>query len=108
VNVQMQLTHVAQRKNNDCAIATVATAANLPYDQVAQRSISVRSHGLGPFEMRRLLVTTTGVPWSMPRYGWLRPIEDFAREPRPVIVMMRRPWRWTTLHWLAVQGGWRS
>ena len=99
--------HVVQRKRNDCAIAAVAMAANLPYEDVAQqRPIAVKSRGLCPMEMRRLLVAATGVPWCMPSYGWLRPIEYFASVPRPVIVLIHRPWKWNTLHWVAVQGGW--
>jgi hypothetical protein len=101
------LRHVVQRKNNDCAIATVAMTASLPYEHIAeQRSIAVGSRGIGPMEMHGLLVTATGVPWCKPRYGWLRPIAYFATAPDPVVVLIRRPWNWNTLHWLVSQGGW--
>jgi hypothetical protein len=99
--------HVVQRRNNDCAIATVAMTANETYNDVALRSpITIGSRGLFPWEVHLLLVSATGVPWVAPRYGWLRPIEHFAIAPDPLVALIRRPWRWRTLHWVAVQGGW--
>ena len=99
--------HVVQRKNNDCAIATVAMTARLPYEHIAeQHPVAVRSRGLGPMEMHRVVATATGVPWCKPRYGWLRAIAYYAAVPDSAIVLIRRPWKWNTLHWVAIQGGW--
>jgi hypothetical protein len=99
--------HVVQRKKNDCAIATVAMTANLPYEHIAEQCpVAVRSRVAGPTDMHRLLVAATGVPWYKRRRGWLRPIAYFATVPDPVIVLIRRPWKWNTRHWVAIQGGW--
>ena len=99
--------HVVQRRSNDCAIATVAMTAGETYEGVAERSpVLVGSRGLFPHEVHNLLVIATGVPWRAPRYGWLQPIASFAIEVDPVVALIRRPWRWRTLHWVAVQGGW--
>ena len=41
--------HIVQRKNNDCAIATVAMIASLPYEHIDEQCpIAVRSRGIGP------------------------------------------------------------
>jgi hypothetical protein len=98
--------HVVQCRSNDCATATVAMAANVPYRDIAERSpVAFGSRGLDPWEVHHLLAAATGVPWYTPRYGWLRPIAYFAIAPNPVVALIRRPWRWRTLHWVAVQGG---
>jgi hypothetical protein len=98
--------HVRQRSMNDCVIATVAMVANLPYDAVAERApVAIGSRGLWPHEVRRLLLEATGVPWNYPRYAWLRRIARIAIGEDLAVAVIRRPWRWGTLHCIGVQGG---
>jgi hypothetical protein len=96
-----------QRTKNDCAIATVAMVANVDYEDIAKRSPAmIGSRGLFPPELHHMLVASTGVPWNRPRYDWLRPIAHFAMAALPLVAIIRRPWRWRTLHCIALQGGW--
>jgi hypothetical protein len=95
--------HVIQRTHNDCAIATVATAANVPYEDIAARSpVTIGVRGLFPLEVHHLIMEATGVPWQGPRYGWLLPIAVFADAPDPVVAIIRRPWKWHIRHWVTV------
>jgi hypothetical protein len=99
--------HVAQRTTNDCAIAAIAMTANETYEHIAERSpVMIGARGLYDGEVHALLVSATGVPWHAPRSGWLRPIGWFAAAPDPLVALIRRPWKWHTMHWVAVQGGW--
>ena len=98
--------HVRQRCDNDCVIATVAMVANLPYEAVAERfPAGSNSRCPWPRVVRRLLLETTGVPWNHPRYGWLRPIRRIAAAEDLAVAVIRRPWRWQTLHCVALQRG---
>jgi hypothetical protein len=98
--------HVLQRCDDDCVIATVAMVANLPYETVAERfPVGRRSCGPWPRVVRGLLLETTGVPWNHPRYGWLRPIGRMANAEDLAVAVIRRPWRWQTLHCVALQHG---
>jgi hypothetical protein len=101
--------HVVQRGNNDCAIATVARLANETYVDAAERSAAmIGSRGLSSWEVHRMLVASTGVTWFEPRdgNGWLRPIAHIAKSADPLLALIRRPWRWRSMHWVAVQRGW--
>ncbi len=97
--------HVVQRQGNDCAVATVAMAANEPYERVAERSpVEVGTRGLFPVEVHDLLESATAVPWRTPGSGGLWPIGSFAADPEPLVALIRSPSAWQ--HWVAVQGGW--
>ncbi len=99
--------HVLQRRQDDCVIATVAMVANVTYEDISERSrVRIGSRPVGLLELHRLLVTATGVPWQRPRYGWLRPVARYANISNPAVIIIRRPWRWLTLHCVALQGGW--
>jgi hypothetical protein len=99
--------HVSQRSKKDCAIATVAMVANLPYEEIAEQSpVKIGTSGMYPQEVHHLLVAATGVPWQWPRYGWLRPIARLTTMSNSAVVVIRRPWRWQTLHYVVIQDRW--
>ncbi len=84
--------HVPQRKQNDCAIATVAMVANVPYEDIAKRHpIRIGARGIYPRELHSMLVAATGVPWQRPLFGWLRPIARCAIAPNPMVVIDTTP-----------------
>jgi hypothetical protein len=56
-------------------------------------------------ETRQLLEKSTGITWSKAEWGWLRDVEQWADCESTLVVFARRPWRWLTLHCIALQQG---
>jgi hypothetical protein len=62
---------IVLRHGPDCAIAAVATVANLTYDETASAAYTLRKNGLSeinPFAIKELLYHLTGKLW---RLEWL-------------------------------------
>jgi hypothetical protein len=98
-----RLQHIVQRQSNDCTIATAAMIAGVPYEMAAARSpVPVGTRGLWPSE---ILESVTGVSWLGPQFAWWRPIRCFSFTSCPLVVVIRRPWKWETLHCVAVYNG---
>jgi hypothetical protein len=98
--------HIRQREAMDCGIAVSAMVANLPYETVYDlNSVKPGSRGMYPGQLHDLLEAATGVSWTRPRYGWLRPVSRYMGSEQSVIVVTRRPWKWTTLHCVLTQQG---
>jgi hypothetical protein len=100
------LRHIVQRQSNDCMIATAAMIAAVDYEVAAMQSpVSVGQRGLFPKEIISILESVTGVIWLGSTFRWWRPIEAVGSDVSPVVVTVRRPWRWRTLHCVAVYKG---
>lgn len=100
------LQHVVQCRSNDCVIATAAMIANVSYDTAAQRSpVPVGERGLYSSEILRILESVTGISWSGPQFALWHPIYRLKITNGPFVVVIRRPWKWNTLHCLAISNG---
>src|SRR5262249_10371426 len=76
------------------------------YDVAAEQSpVSIGLRGLFPREIIHILESVTGVTWLGPRFAWWRPIKGVVNNDSPVVVTIRRPWKWRTLHCVAVYKG---
>jgi hypothetical protein len=102
-----ELAHVRQQTLKDCVVATAAMIANVDYEDARSMvHVSITRRGLGAEETRKLLENLTRVKWRS-RYGWLRRLEDITLHPRePLMVWIRKPWHWQTLHAVAIFRDW--
>ncbi len=97
--------HVAQRGPMDCSIACAAMIAEIPYEIALQRSPAIcATKGALPLEVIVILEATTGVSWRNPKFGWYRPIAKLTPKEYPILVVIRQPWKWRTLHCVVVAG----
>ena len=93
-----------QRGEKDCVFATAAMIADISYEIAVRRSpIAVKKQrGLYSNEVLRVLEAVTGVRWRGPGFAWWRPLFRLSLGIHPVAVVIRRPWRWATLHCIAL------
>ena len=96
--------HITQRRRNDCAIATAAIVAQIPYETAAQQSpIRPGQRGLFPKEILRLLERTSGLAWRGLRFGWFGRVSRFVTRGDDIVVLcIRQPWRWWRRHCIAI------
>ena len=101
------LQHIMQRHSNDCVVATAAMVAGVTYDTAAARSIvPVGERALSASETVSVLEAVTGVSWIGPKFAWWQPIRYILGKDCPVVVAIRRPWRFRTFqHCVPVHDG---
>jgi hypothetical protein len=101
------LRHIAQRRPLDCAVASAAMAANVPYEEAAALSPDVTGTcGLAVGEVHPLLEAVTGVRWHGPEFGWFRRVGRLPGTEQPLVVITRRPWHLWALHCVVLAGRW--
>ncbi len=98
--------HVRGRRRRDCAIATLAMVADVPYEEVVDRcGIGPEDRGVSIRQMRGFLETMTGTRWKIRWHLFLRRIYQTRGPGELTVYVIKRPWR-QRYHALAAQGPW--
>lgn len=107
------ISHIKQRTDCDCVVATVAMIANLPYRAVADLAPDTgKGKGLRAKETHRLLEVATGVRWRNPRLVYFRRLKSFCTTEDTLVLSVRQPqnllvhlWKLPMRHCIAVREG---